>query len=206
MISHSYRCIFVHIPRAGGTSLENAIWPGNRTESDLWMGFTDDFHNKYQTGGLQHLSATQIRAEVGAEIFETYYKFSIIRNPWSRIVSQFSLMSRRPDLREFIGMDEHDSFKRYLELIQRKTHVQWEQQHKFVLDDNGEPLVDFVGRFEAYDSAVSQILRHLKISAQIGHAEATLHRPYAEYYDAETKDLVRDLYSDDVRIFNYSFS
>lgn len=66
MISHTRRCIFVHIPKTGGTSVENLIWPMPRTANDLWMGFRDNYHNKYQTGGLQHLLATQIRSEVGS--------------------------------------------------------------------------------------------------------------------------------------------
>ncbi len=170
------------------------------------MGFVDAFHNKYQTGGLQHLFATQIRAEVGSETFKEYYKFSIVRNPWSKTVSQFSYMKSRPDLREFLGMNEDDVFKRYLELIRKKTHVQWDKQYKFVLDNNGEPLVDFIGRFEEYDAAVSTILRHLQIDAKVGRAQSSPHAPYAEYYDAESIELVADLFREDIGIFKYSFS
>ena len=57
MISYKNNCIFVHIPKTGGTSIESLIWKNNKSRSveNLWMGFVDDYHNKYQTGGLQHL-------------------------------------------------------------------------------------------------------------------------------------------------------
>ena len=62
MLSHKYKCIFVHIPKCGGSSIENILWPDkeDRKESNLWMGFISKYHNKYQTGGLQHLQARQI--------------------------------------------------------------------------------------------------------------------------------------------------
>jgi hypothetical protein len=81
MISDTLNCIFVHIPKSGGTSIEDVLWPGARAESDLWMGSIDAYHNKYQTGGLQHLLARQIRQEVGVEKFSRCFRFSFVRNP-----------------------------------------------------------------------------------------------------------------------------
>ena len=106
MISHDKKCIFIHIPKCGGTSVEDVIWPKEqgRTEVDLWMGFVSRFENKYQTGGLQHLLARQVREEVGSDVFSAYYKFAFVRNPWDRIVSQFAYMQQRPDLMDFLGM------------------------------------------------------------------------------------------------------
>ncbi len=206
MISHTYKCIFVHIPKCGGSSLENIIWPEQRDTSNLWMGFISKYQNKYQTGGLQHLLATQIRQEVGEGIFNQYFKFTIIRNPWDKMVSQYSYMKHRPDLREFIGMNENDSFKTYLKLIKKKVHVQWEPQYKFVLNDNGDVIVDYIGRLENFDYHASQILAQLKIKAEIPHVNASSHRHYSAYYDEEAMDTVVDLYGEDIRIFGYSFT
>ena len=66
MISHKHKCIFIHIPKIAGTSIEDTLFTSheNRSNKDLWW-----FSNKYQTGGLQHLKASHITEEVGEDIF-----------------------------------------------------------------------------------------------------------------------------------------
>lgn len=206
MISHRYRAIFVHIPKTGGTSVEEVLWPRPRSQADLWMGFTSRFANKYQTGGLQHLFARHIRQEVGRDAFTTYFKFSFVRNPWDKAISQFFSMQRRDDLREFIGMKPGDCFKTYLERIAKKQHVQWEPQHRFLLDDNGELLVDRVGRFEHFERDLRAVLARLGVEvAAVPHRNRTSHGPYQEYYDPESVGMVEEMYAEDIARFGYHF-
>ncbi|MEW5837999.1 MAG: sulfotransferase family 2 domain-containing protein [Pseudomonadota bacterium] len=209
MISHKYRCIFVHIPKTGGTSIEDIIWPERelRSERDLWMGFVDKYNNKYQTGGLQHLLASHIESEVGTNVFDNYFKFSIVRNPWDKAVSQFAFMSRRKDLMDYIGMKHDDCFKRYLELISKKKHVQWEPQVSFVLDDNGECMVDYIGRLELFTQSVTVIMSRLGLDAAvIPHSNKGQRSAYQDYYDTEAKEFVHAMYADDVKTFGYDYA
>ncbi|HEY7657673.1 MAG TPA: sulfotransferase family 2 domain-containing protein [Burkholderiales bacterium] len=206
VISWHHRCIFVHIPKTGGTSIENLIWPGPRTTGDLWMGFVDKYRNQYQTGGLQHLLATQIRMEVGSKVFADFYKFSFVRNPWDKAVSQFSSMASRDDLRGFIGMKKGDSFKTYADLITRKKHVQWEPQVNFLRDSNGDLLVDYVGRYETFSESVHHVLKALGIKIDaIPHENASRRGPYPDYYDDESREMIASLYAADIEAFGYSF-
>lgn len=209
MISHKHQCIFVHIPRCGGTSIEDVIWPNmeDRTDANLWMGFVSKYRNKYQTGGLQHLLARQIELEVGSVVFKRYFKFAIIRNPWDKAVSQFSYMKSRKDLREFIGMKDHDDFKQYLSLIQKTSHVQWLPQHIFLESAEGDVLVDFVGRFENFQNDFSAILERLQLRGvnQIPHKNKSCRSHYRDYYDSEAMEMIREMYAIDIRKFGYVF-
>ncbi|MBA3387690.1 MAG: sulfotransferase family 2 domain-containing protein [Chthoniobacterales bacterium] len=207
MISHTRRCIFVHIPKTGGTSVENLIWPMPRTANDLWMGFRDNYHNKYQTGGLQHLLATQIRSEVGSEIFSAYYKFSFVRNPWDRAVSQFASMAGREDLRDFIGMKKGDSFKQYLTLTSKRKHVQWEPQVNFLRDPAGELLVDYIGKFERLGESVLHVLSTLGVEAKtIPRTRKRRWGRYSAYYDDESRETIAEIYKLDIETFGYAFA
>ena len=210
MISYDKRCIFIHIPKCGGTSIENVIWPypEDLTEANLWWGFVSKYHNKYQTGGLQHLLARQVRSEVGLEIFNSFYKFTIVRNPWDRIVSQFAYMQTRPDLMDFIGMQPETEFKAYLGLIQKKQHVQWTPQTDFILDQDGTLLVDKIGHLESIEKDSREVFETLGVcreQAAILHANRSKRKSLDHYYDQESIEIVSEIYSSDINYLNYSF-
>ena len=211
MISHDRKCIFIHIPKCGGTSVEDVIWPKEkgRNEEDLWMGFVSRFENKYQTGGLQHLLASQIREEVGCEVFHTYYKFAFVRNPWDRIVSQFAYMQKRPDLMDYLGMTSDTEFKSYLELIRLKEHVQWTPQVRFLLDQDGFVLVDRIGRLESFYEDCAQIFSSLGLAPDLlpGHAKKSKRKSLEYYYaDSESIEMVADFFADDIKFLGYRFA
>jgi hypothetical protein len=205
LISHAYRCIFIHIPRTGGSSVETVLWPGERTEADLWMGFTTPFGNRYQTGGLQHLTALHVREAVGAQTFDAYLKFAIVRNPWDKAVSQYAFMRRRPDLRELLGMQQDDDFRTYLRLIQSAPHVQWQPQRSFVCDERGESMIDHTLRYEEFDKSVASMLQRLGVDAPVPHVHGAERGQTADYYDDETRAMVANHYRDDIAYFAYSF-
>lgn len=208
MISHQWRCIFIHIPKTAGSSIEEVIWPSrhSRALDDLWMGFVNTYRNEYQTGGLQHLLATHVRQAVGEDVFNNYFKFSFVRNPWDKAVSQFSYMKDRPDLRDYLGMQQDTPFAGYLERIARRKHVQWEEQVRFLLDENGERLVDFIGRFETLIGDARTVFDRLRLAdPNLPHANASERGPYQHYYDDECRQRVAEMYRADIERFGYCY-
>ena len=206
MISHRYKCIFVHIPKTGGSTIENMIWSArDKTPENLWMGFISEYHNEYQTGGLQHLLASQIENKIGKLVFNEYFKFTMVRDPFEKLLSQYRYMSKRKDLRNFIGMTENTCLNGYLDLITRKLHVQWEQQYRFILDDNGEKLVDSILRFENFESEVESTLEHLGVNyAHIRHDNKSPVNYNGCSYERDSYERVAELYRNDFLIFDYS--
>jgi len=123
MISDRLRCIFIHIPKTAGSSIEDVLFPHPRTTEQFW-----GLPNKYQTGGLQHLMAKHIKLEVPSDIFNSYFKFTVIRNPWDQAVSHFCYtQQKRPDLLKLLNLSQNSSFQEYLHKISEKNHVQWEE-------------------------------------------------------------------------------
>ena len=209
MIFHNYKTIFIHIPKAGGTSIENLLWPdiSTRTHSDLWMGFILPHFNKYQTGGLQHLLAKQVKEEVGSLFFDTYYKFTIVRNPWIKAVSQYVYILGREDLKKFIHMKSDASFLEYLSLIIKIEHVQWKSQIDFIIDNNGDQLVDDYFKLEEIEQNYEKLSSKIGINFhKLSHANKGNYSSYKDFYTKESIEMVSEIYKKDINYFRYEYN
>jgi Sulfotransferase family len=209
MISRERKLIFIHIPKCGGTSLEDLIWPDRRarTESDLWMGIKYPFwrrvRNKYQTGGLQHLTASQIRQEVGSQMFYECFRFAITRDPLKRLVSQYKYMSLRSDLRRYAKMNLADSFSTYLDKIERRVHVQWMPQHEFLFDADGALLVQDVYRLEDISKDMRDLSSKIGLDTDKLPLSNTTHHVKSPVVTEEDRSRVRRMYARDYELLGY---
>lgn len=209
MISRDRKLIFIHIPKCGGTSLEDLIWPDKRgrTESDLWMGIKYPFwrrvRNKYQTGGLQHLTASQVRQEVGADMFYACFRFAIVRDPLARLVSQYKYMSLREDLRRYIRMSSEDSFSTYLDKIERRLHVQWMPQYSFLLENDGTLLVQEIYRLEDISGDMRNFSSRIGLDVEKLPLSNTTHRVKSPVVTEEDRSRVRRMYAKDYELLGY---
>ncbi len=71
MISHAFRCIFIHIPRTAGSYIETMICGAN------WWKVEPK---------TKHLLSSQAKS-IYSDYWDDYFKFSFVRNPWGRMVS-----------------------------------------------------------------------------------------------------------------------
>lgn len=92
MISHRHRCIFVHIPKTAGCSIEAVF------------GIGDKFVNPEQPGDERHRRLGEYRRLFPGE-FGGYFKFTIVRNPWDMLVSRYS-SRREKRLRSIAFLDD----------------------------------------------------------------------------------------------------
>lgn len=211
MLCRSRKIVFVHIPKTGGSSVENMLWPNPRREADLWMGFVAPGRNRYQTGGLQHLTATQIRQEIGAELFAACYVFSFVRHPVDRLVSQFNFLNRRADLLEMLELGRDRSFEGYLDRIRSVEHVQWMAQARFLLDDHDRVAAD-IFRLEEIEGTFPMLSERLGMDAdRLPHANRSLPATIPpgwvtmsrDRVSDEAREMIEDRYAGDYELLGY---
>ena len=96
IVSHSRRFIFVHVNKAGGTSMELALAP-HLAWNDLVLGTTElgqAMKGPYQRvfGLSEHSSLDEIAAVCGREIVRAYFSFALVRHPVARLVSMYNFI------------------------------------------------------------------------------------------------------------------
>ena len=104
MIIHDIKCVFVHIPKTGGQSVEKTLYPKMKapteTNYDIFTGWDDK--NKIW---MQHATMQQIN-ELYKHDVTNYFKFAFVRNPYACCVGLFLMQSE---------IKKNDSFLNYLQ-------------------------------------------------------------------------------------------
>ncbi len=210
MISHKYRCILIHIPRTGGSSIER------------WIHGQDWWNTSPET---KHLLASQAK-RVYREYWDDYFKFAFVRNPWDRTVSclhhaaHFGLRSEE-DTTEFhwmwrrtidlAGYKEMFGYPVTLEydyrFYERSELLTTDHQPNCVYGNILDEPIDFIGRFETLKADTRLIQRKIGIKDSFGvHKQKSKRRKYTRYYDENTRDDVRQLYAGDIEAFGYRYA
>jgi hypothetical protein len=167
MICNEYKCLFVHIPKTGGQSVEHVFvdllglsW---KRRSKLLL-----LANKNPLKGpprLAHLSAQEYLTHdyITSELFDSYFKFSFVRNPWDRLVSEYNYRYVNTYdfktwlLREF-PEPKDDCYKKSLGYY---NHVI--PQYDFLYDTDDNMLVDFIGKFENFQQDFDHVCSKINL-------------------------------------------
>lgn len=227
MLCHKYKCIFVHIPKVAGQSVEhvfvNLLGLTWETRSSLLLKHNDD--PKLGPPRLAHLTAKEYLTHgyVTEEQFSTYFKFSFVRNPWARLVSEYN--ARYSSTYEF----KRWLFEYFPKLGWSDEYRHIIPQYDFLYDNNQNCLVDFIGKFERLQEDFGDVcnkigieytkLPHVNKSARknmiknllpnlknfIYYGGNKIYNDYREYFDSESCEFVELLYGKDINNFGYEF-
>ena len=192
VISHKYRFIFVHAGRTGGSTFERLAEMGVTWDKRTQHLGNTDFPEKHAS--IQYYQDRYPRE------FAEYFKFTLVRNPFDRVVSAWIWRTR---VVKDVGPC---SLKDFI----RARRPSSSYASKFAL--RGASLresiarLDYIGRFEDLPAPYEYLCRKLGIPSQsIPHTNRTPIEKYWEYYDAESVEMVRKLYPEDIEVFDYDF-
>lgn len=187
-------CIFVHIPKCAGVSVSRAL---------------------FGCLGGGHTSLEDYQRIYSPREYAGKYKFTIVRNPWDRLVSAFLFLRAggfNEEDRLFANdhLQAFDSFETFVaQWVNSKNIMQYPHfypQLSFISVNRRPPKLDFIGRFEQLEADFAKIARRLGIETKLP-AENRTHRnrDYRDYYNAETMQIVGDVYRADIATLGYSF-
>lgn len=206
MINHKHKFIFIHIPKTAGESIEVTFQA--KGELKYWASFDHTNHEP-----LQHLTANEIKKRLGKSEYNKYYKFSFVRNPFSRCVSEYfwwrqKIDSDRRRCNSSFAQWVHEDLPSLISKNQSiKSLIKHNiEQYKFIYNTSDNCLVDFIGRFENLQEDFDIVCDKIEIPRQqLPHKNKTDHKHYTEYYDDETRQIVAEKYAKDIEYFRYKF-
>lgn len=204
LISHRHKFIFVHIYKNAGTSISTALLPFIHTKFERFT------HRQLKKIGISyldqpcstHATAAQIMSVIGEEKFKSYFSFCIVRNPWDWQVSLYQYMLKNPRHHQHELAKEFTNFENYLEWRCTKEIA---FQKDFVYSQNGELLVNFIGRFETLNKDFKAVCKHMDLPANLPKVNVSNTVPYKEFYNQTTQAMVKAAFEPDISLFNYSF-
>ena len=207
LISDTHQFIFVHIRKAAGSSIRDTLEPISiQKPTDIISKITSrilhiekDYHH---FAFRQHSDINIVKRIMPENLFESYFKFAFVRNPWKRLVSEYEFIKRRPDhgrYKKLMKMTYND----YIKYQAKRFNA---HQVNMLVDKNGKLQMDFIGKFENLQEDWNFVCDKLGIeNKELSHRKKAVKVDYDNYYNEENKQLVATLWKKDIETFGYSF-
>lgn len=217
LLSTSHKFIFVHIPKTAGSALHNALLPYATLKRRTLFGSALRRLPIVEDAASAHFrihdTAKKIRTKLSCEVWDQYYSFAVVRNPFDHAISHYEYMKqyRHKNTAEVFAKL---SFEQYLQYrlsprrIYDRFFAKLPNQSYFVAD-NGVVLVDKIIKYENLAVEISRLSEKLLGTAlDLKRTNVTKSRRIDgknDYYKSQNAiDLVLELYSEDFDVFSYS--
>lgn len=189
------KSIFIHIPKAAGTSIARAIYGMN----------------------VGHRKATDYTA-VSKREFYKYYRFAFVRNPWDRAISAYTFVKNggsslvqplENTLYQTHYFDTFDTFVTewlpYQNLDQ--IDVVFNSQHPYIYDRKGKLLVNHIGKVENMRESIEHLEQKLGKPIKLEYLNSSNRKEaaYRDLYSEETASIIAGIYAKDIDLFGYKY-
>lgn len=205
LISDSHQFIFVHIRKAAGSSIRDTLEPisiskPTDTLSKVKSRFLKTERDYHNYAFRQHDDINAAKRVMPPELFESYFKFAFVRNPWDRLVSEYEFIRRRPDHGRHSKVMKM-GFEKYIVYQSKRFDA---HQINMLADKNGNLLMDFIGKFENLHDDWNRVTDKLGIENKVlTHRKKAGIKDYDSYYTKESRALVSELWKRDIVAFGY---
>lgn len=183
---HLRSYVFIHINKTGGSSIEKALGVG-----------------------LDHSTALEKYQQLGATAWAKKFRFTVVRNPWDKVVSHYHYRVKTNQTGLAAGQIPFDQWLQRVYVDRDPQYYDkprmFMPQRRWLVNEQGEMLVEFVGRFENLEEDFTAICGRLGVQAELGHAKPSSRGSYRDYYDPASRELVAEVFAEDLEAFGYSF-
>jgi len=216
LISHRKKFIYAKTVKTAGTSVESYFerycmpegeWAFTH-QRDLYVSNTGIIGSRGNDASGSdwpgHMSAGGIRSKIGTPIWDDYFKFCVIRNPFDKLISLFfyqrALGRTAKDENEITA----ETFKSWLERSIPRHH-----HHAYSIA--GKICLDYYIRYEDLETGIEFVCNKLGLpfepenipQLKTGIRDNSI--PVKTFYSKELRHLVERTFATEIREFGYSF-
>lgn len=228
MYSHEHKFIYVHIPKSAGTFIKHYLLSNIEPEYENNQN-QQDYDDKYKVTCERALNA--IANEVPD--YKDYFKFTIVRNPFDRVVSMYSylggwkfdyfvennidspMMPYVQKFHDYYISDDFDGFIDYAYEQQaiKKFHAGYYENYIDRIKVSGLVSIDKFYKLESIEDCLNDLQTKLKFDSnqafndwrQNSSSEYKKKKSYKDYYSTYSKDYIEKHFAEDLVYFNYGF-
>lgn len=162
IISLSHKSIFFAVPKTGTQSIRQALtphlgegdWQQHALLGRAWLPIPE-----LAASGHGHLSVCDVAPLLPSEIWNTYFKFAFVRNPFERFVSAYVFLFRKSFAADHAPERITTDMKSALGRTKFRQRILIAPQCQFLEDSEGTLALDFVGRFECLEADFEAVCR-----------------------------------------------
>ena len=181
---------FAHIPKTGGSSIENVL----KSITEIKISFHCPKKDKFSTVSPQHIEYQSFSKIFPADFFD--WEFTVVRNPYERLVSEYNM--KRQDGISFAAF-VRSALKRY-------------KVYEYTRDNHIRPQIDFLSPsmeiFRLEDGLKAPIARaceKLKISSEFQLRHDRKSKSFKPYKLKSTlQEKIVNHYRKDFEMFGYN--
>jgi hypothetical protein len=228
ILSHRYKFIFIKTAKTAGTSIEvflsqlcgprDIVTPiappvaGHQPRN--YEGFINPIPAIRERPGkifsafrhsiiscqkfYNHMPAREVKNQVPADIWNSYFKFCVERNPWDKVLSHYHMHAAREG--GTLSFDEYLARGRFPVNYFRYT------------DRSGTKIiVDRIIRYENLLPGLGEVFSQLGIpfDGKLGVAAKSEYRtdrkPYQEIFNEKQRQVVEDAFAKEIELHGYRF-
>jgi hypothetical protein len=229
-VNHDLKAIYIHTPKTGGIYVKNIL--------ETYYGFKpvffhrkdhDLFNENKNFIKLENIQKKErailylrnkgfIRYHLCEDfelfkIWNDYYKFTFVRNPYDRIVSAYKYLNKIKDSSEYIN-----SFKDFIYLDEICSDYNYLHtfitQNEHLIDNNNEININYIGRYENLNIELIKILKNIGVTKfyhqkyleeniVINGSDNEKKLKYTDYYDEDCLIRVNDFFKKDFSTFKF---
>lgn len=214
IISHGRKYIFVHIPKTGGTALSLAL-EGRAMADDLLVGDTPKAVKRRKRMKMlnsdcnlsKHARLSDIEAVVPQSALDAYLVFTLVRNPWDRIVSYYHWLKLQNWDHPSVHLAKTVDFSTFLNDTSTLKSLAFPYSY-YVTDTKGVERAGLFIRLETLDQDLRPLWDHLGFClSPIARKNASPRmRDFRGYYTDADRDVVAKLCATDIARFGYAFT